>query len=71
MLGECCNAIGDVAMDGYDSTFEIVSSSNTPVTVLGRHCSSSESERTVGSSSDDHDLKKHRISELRGALRLP
>ncbi|XP_038973916.1 cyclin-D6-1 isoform X2 [Phoenix dactylifera] len=69
-LGECCNAVGDVAMDGCDSTFEMVSSSNTPVTVLGRHCSSSESERTVGSSSDDHDLKKRRISELRGALRL-
>ena len=61
---ECCDAIGDVAMDGCDLTFEMVSSSNTPVTVLGRHCSSSESERTVGSSSDDHDLKKRRISEL-------
>ncbi|XP_073108481.1 cyclin-D6-1 isoform X1 [Elaeis guineensis] len=70
ILGECCNAIGDVAMDGCDSTFEMLLSSNTPVTVLGRHCSSSESERTVGSSSGDHDLKKRRISELRGALRF-
>nr|XP_010924030.1 cyclin-D6-1 isoform X2 [Elaeis guineensis] len=69
-LWECCNAIGDVAMDGCNLTFEMVSSSNTPVTVLGRHCSRSESERTVGSSSVECDLKKRRISKLRGALRL-
>lgn len=69
-LWECCNAFGDVGMDGCDSTLEMVSSSNTPVTVLGRHCFSSESEMTVVSSSDDRDLKKSRISKLRGALRL-
>ncbi|XP_008800348.1 cyclin-D6-1-like [Phoenix dactylifera] len=69
-LWDCCDAIGDAAMDGCDSTFEMVSNSNTPMTVLGRHCSSSESDRTVGSSSNERDLKKRRISELRGALRL-
>ncbi|KAJ3670298.1 hypothetical protein LUZ60_010622 [Juncus effusus] len=59
-LWECCSAIEemgpmcDVAAD---------SSADTPVTVLGGNLyTSSESERTVGSSSDGLDRKKRRVS---------
>ncbi|XP_072951149.1 cyclin-D6-1 [Typha angustifolia] len=47
---QCCNAIGEMAMGGcFDPTAEMVSSTDTPVTVFGLHSTSSESERTVGS----------------------
>ncbi|XP_077220546.1 putative cyclin-D6-1 [Tasmannia lanceolata] len=44
-LFDCHNLIQDVVMDGYDSMFEIMSSSDTPVNVLDHHCTSSESEK--------------------------
>jgi cyclin D6 len=38
----------EIAMDGYRSQFDMVSSSDTPVNVLDQHFSSSESEKTNG-----------------------
>lgn len=46
---ECYNCIEDIVMDGYESGFETVSSSDTPVNVLDRRFSSSESDKTLGS----------------------
>ncbi|XP_031249927.1 putative cyclin-D6-1 [Pistacia vera] len=46
---ECYNCIEDIMMDGYESGFETVSSSDTPVNVLDRRFSSSESDKTLGS----------------------
>ncbi|OAY82084.1 Cyclin-D6-1 [Ananas comosus] len=69
-LWECYNA---VAACGCDSALELemASSADTPVTVLGRYCASSESERTVGSAAApaDRDLKKRRVSSA-APLRL-
>ncbi|XP_077242125.1 putative cyclin-D6-1 [Tasmannia lanceolata] len=45
-LLDCYNLIQDVVIEGYDSMFDIVSSSDTPVNVLDHHCTSSESEKT-------------------------
>ncbi|CAK7349972.1 unnamed protein product [Dovyalis caffra] len=41
-LIQCYDAMQELAMDGYRSQFEMVSSSDTPVDVLGRRFSSSE-----------------------------
>ncbi|KAG6532355.1 cyclin-D6-1-like isoform X1 [Zingiber officinale] len=58
-LWECSNTMGNLAADVCDSP-----TSNTPVTVLARHCSSTESEPVVGSSSSaiDREVKKRRVS---------
>ncbi|RRT32589.1 hypothetical protein B296_00054292 [Ensete ventricosum] len=52
------------ATDGCDdsSGMGVASSPETPVTVLGRQSSSSESETAVGSSSDGRELKKRRTT---------
>jgi cyclin D6 len=47
-LLQCYNAMQEIAMDGYRSQFDMVSSSDTPVNVLDQHFSSSESEKTNG-----------------------
>lgn len=68
-LWECSIVIGAAtataaAMDGCDDSagMGVASSPETPVTVLGRHSSSSESETAVGSSSDGRELKKRRTT---------
>lgn len=45
---ECYNSMQDIAKEGYESIFDMVSTSNTPVNVLDQHFSSSESETTDG-----------------------
>ncbi|KAJ6291348.1 hypothetical protein OIU76_023420 [Salix suchowensis] len=47
-LLRCYDAMQETAMDGYESQFDTVSSSDTPVNVLDRHFSRSESENTGG-----------------------
>ncbi|KAJ8459088.1 hypothetical protein OPV22_032014 [Ensete ventricosum] len=66
-LWECSIVIGAAtvtATDGCDdsSGMGVASSPETPVTVLGRQSSSSESETAVGSSSDGRELKKRRTT---------
>lgn len=51
-------------MDGCDPRLEMASSCGTPVTVLGQHCPSSESDLTVGSSSDGRGIKKRRVDGI-------
>ncbi|KAK2985910.1 hypothetical protein RJ640_008126 [Escallonia rubra] len=43
-LSQCYNAMQDIAMEGYESLLDTVSSSSTPVAVLDRQCSSSNSD---------------------------
>ncbi|KAK1260736.1 putative cyclin-D6-1 [Acorus gramineus] len=57
----CWNLIQVLVMDGCDSAFVMDRSTDTPATVLDRHCSSSESEKT-----DGRDSKKRRIDDYRG-----
>ncbi|KAH7576840.1 hypothetical protein JRO89_XS01G0160200 [Xanthoceras sorbifolium] len=48
-VNKCYNTIQAIAMDGYDeSGIDTVSSSDTPVNVLDRRFSSSESDKTNG-----------------------
>jgi len=72
-LLQCYNAMQEIAMDGYRSQFDMVSSSDTPVNVLDQHFSSSESEKTNGTietistnSSNkiwaEKDIKRRKIS---------
>ncbi|XP_059661007.1 putative cyclin-D6-1 [Cornus florida] len=46
-LFSCCNVIQGIVMDGYESVLDMASSSSTPVYILDRQCSSSESEKTA------------------------
>uniref|UniRef100_A0A2P2J6N4 B-like cyclin n=2 Tax=Rhizophora mucronata TaxID=61149 RepID=A0A2P2J6N4_RHIMU len=68
---ECCDAMQDIAMEGYESAlaFETVASLDTPVNVLDRHFSSTESEeasRTITSSRTslraEKDTKRRRMN---------
>ncbi|XP_043689590.1 putative cyclin-D6-1 isoform X2 [Telopea speciosissima] len=43
-LFDCCNVMQGIVMDGYESAFDMVSSSDTPANVLDLHCSSSDSD---------------------------
>ncbi|KAJ6885020.1 cyclin-D6-1 [Populus alba x Populus x berolinensis] len=72
-LLQCYNAMQEIAMDGYRSQFDVVSSSETPANVLDQHFSSSETEKTNGtietistnSSSKiwaEKDIKRRKIS---------
>uniref|UniRef100_A0A6M2EKS3 B-like cyclin n=1 Tax=Populus davidiana TaxID=266767 RepID=A0A6M2EKS3_9ROSI len=74
-LLQCYNAMQETAMDGYKSQFDMVSSSDTPVNVLDRHFSSSESENTNGTvvmipsngsnkTWPEKDIKRRKISAL-------
>ncbi|GAV83281.1 Cyclin_N domain-containing protein/Cyclin_C domain-containing protein [Cephalotus follicularis] len=45
-MSQCYNVIQEIAMDGYESVFDTLSSSETPVNVLDRHFSSSQSDKT-------------------------
>ncbi|KAF8391433.1 hypothetical protein HHK36_023738 [Tetracentron sinense] len=64
-LFDCCNVMQDIAMDGYESVFDIMSSSDTPVNVLDRHCWSSESEKTTSSTiTAERDIKRRKISDF-------
>ncbi|XP_078156732.1 cyclin D6;1 [Carex rostrata] len=63
-LWECCAVMAEIA-DGESALCDVAAESiaDTPVTVLAGHIyTSSESEQTVGSSSDGLDRKKRRIS---------
>jgi len=61
-LVECLSVMNDVAMADCQSTFEMMSSADTPVTVLcgATHSTASESDPTVRSISDGRDVKKRR-----------
>ncbi|KAF7823067.1 putative cyclin-D6-1 [Senna tora] len=48
IMSQCYNVIHDIAMEGYESVLDMVSSSDTAVNVLDHHFLSSESERTDG-----------------------
>ncbi|KAL3574506.1 hypothetical protein D5086_025119 [Populus alba] len=72
-LLQCYNAMQEIAMDGYRSQFDVVSSSETPANVLDQHFSSSETEKTNGTietistnSSNkiwaEKDIKRRKIS---------
>ncbi|XP_074570782.1 cyclin-D6-1 [Curcuma longa] len=57
-LWECSHSMSNLTVDVCD-----VPASDTPVTVFGRHCSSSENEPVVGSSPDvGREMKKRRFS---------
>ncbi|XAR55445.1 hypothetical protein NMG60_11035515 [Bertholletia excelsa] len=72
-LLKCCNVMKDVAMDGYESVLEGLSSSGTPVSVLDRRCSSPSfgDEKTETSEGNtitgrlDRDTKRRKISSFR------
>ncbi|XP_065024112.1 cyclin-D6-1-like [Musa acuminata AAA Group] len=69
-LRECSSAMG-IATDGCGGSeaTALVSSSNTPPTVLGRLCSSSVIEPfTIGSASDDRELTQRRIAYHDGQI---
>ncbi len=56
----------DIVIDGYESVFDMVSSSVTPVNVLDQQFSSAESEKTnaiITSSTlrSERDIKRRRI----------
>ncbi|XP_042420222.1 putative cyclin-D6-1 isoform X3 [Zingiber officinale] len=56
-LWECSHSMSSLSVDVCDAP-----ASDTPVTVFGRHCSSSESEPVVGSSPEvGRELKKRRF----------
>ncbi|KAI4322606.1 hypothetical protein L6164_022283 [Bauhinia variegata] len=67
----CYNEIQDLAMEGYESVFDMVSSSesDTPVNVLDHHFLSSESEKTNGTTTaatalrQEKDPKRRKISD--------
>ncbi|WOL15086.1 hypothetical protein Cni_G23867 [Canna indica] len=66
---ECSSAMCDAAAAATDICDDTTPmSSDTPVTVLGLHCSSSESEPAVRSSSDGRDMKKRRVSSEHRSL---
>ncbi|KAJ4975730.1 hypothetical protein NE237_000836 [Protea cynaroides] len=46
-LFDCCNVMQAIVMDGYESVFDRVSSTDTPDNVLDLHCSSSDSDKTI------------------------
>ncbi|XP_054816523.1 putative cyclin-D6-1 [Prosopis cineraria] len=66
---QCYNVIRDIAMEGYESVLDMVSSSDTPVNVLDHHFLSSESERTDGNPAaattlrQEKDLKRRKIND--------
>lgn len=66
-LLQCSNAMQDIVIDGYESVFDMVSSSVTPVNVLDQQFSSTESEKTNGTisgsstSRSERDIKRRRI----------
>ncbi|XVF01883.1 hypothetical protein REPUB_Repub04eG0127000 [Reevesia pubescens] len=63
---KCYNSMQEVAKEGYESVFDMVSSSNTPVNVLDQHFSSSESEITsngIVTTATNINLKTERHQE--------
>ncbi|KAL4620286.1 hypothetical protein ACB092_06G142400 [Castanea dentata] len=66
-LLQCYNAMQDIVIDGYESVFDMVSSSVTPVNVLDQQFSSTESEKTNGTitssstSRSERGIKRRRI----------
>ncbi|KAG9452802.1 hypothetical protein H6P81_005706 [Aristolochia fimbriata] len=63
-LFDCLGEMQEVVMDGYDSTFDTVYSSETPVCVLDRHCSSSESDKTSGAIMEPELKKRRKMSDF-------
>ncbi|KAM0943916.1 putative cyclin domain-containing protein [Dioscorea sansibarensis] len=76
-LKDCCLVMSDVlemmTMDGCDRALRMASSRSTRATVLGGACPSSDSKRTVGSSTNGPDLYKDPIEETArpSSLRCP
>lgn len=69
-MSQCYSVIQDIAMEGYESVLDMVSSSDTPVNVLDHHFLSSESERTDGipaasttTPRQEKDLKRRKITD--------
>ncbi|GMY09997.1 putative cyclin-D6-1 [Fagus crenata] len=65
-LLQCYSAMQDIVIDGYESVFDMVSSSVTPANVLDQQFSSAESEKTnaiITSSTlrSERDIKRRRI----------
>ncbi|KAI9075295.1 hypothetical protein K1719_042700 [Acacia pycnantha] len=66
---QCYSVIRDIAMEGYESVLDMVSSSDTAVNVLDHHFLSSESERTDGNPAaattlrQEKDLKRRKIND--------
>lgn len=60
---QCYKVIQDIAMEGYESVLEMVSSSDTAVNVLDHHFLSSESERTDGNLAA-HNHKRTKITHF-------
>ncbi|XP_010277890.1 PREDICTED: putative cyclin-D6-1 [Nelumbo nucifera] len=71
-LFDCCRMMQDIVIDGYESVFDMVSSSDTPVNVLDQYYSSSESEKTGSSISiatptiktAERDIKRRKLSDF-------
>ncbi|KAF5741474.1 hypothetical protein HS088_TW10G00471 [Tripterygium wilfordii] len=71
-MQQCYNTMQEIAIDGYDSLFDAVSSSDTPVNVLDRHFSSAVSEKTNGTTTitangsssvrTERDIKRRKIT---------
>ncbi|KAF7805861.1 putative cyclin-D6-1 [Senna tora] len=65
---KCNNVIQDIAMEGYESIFDLVSSSETPINVLDLTFQSSESEKTNGTTAtaitqrQENDMKRRKIT---------
>ncbi|KAF7805872.1 putative cyclin-D6-1 [Senna tora] len=61
---KCNNVIQDIAMEGYESIFDLVSSSETPIMCLDLTFQSSESEKTNGTTAtaitqrQENDMKE-------------
>ncbi|XP_044503631.1 putative cyclin-D6-1 isoform X2 [Mangifera indica] len=62
---ECFNCIEEIVMDGYESAFETVSSSDTPVNELDRRFSSAESDKTLGSTATNAQQRLERVAKRR------
>lgn len=65
---KCNNVIQNIIMEEYESTFDLVSCSETPTNVLDRHFLSSESEKTNGTTvaatalGQEKDIKRRKIT---------
>ncbi|KAJ7948234.1 Cyclin [Quillaja saponaria] len=69
---QCYNVVQDITMDGYEYTYDIVSSWDTPVNVLDHHFLSSESENYTNGTThaivatspiQERDIKRRKIND--------
>ncbi|KAF5746014.1 hypothetical protein HS088_TW06G00179 [Tripterygium wilfordii] len=69
-MQQCFNVMQEIAIDGYETVFDEMSSSDTPVNVLDRHFSGSVSEKTNGTTTTasssslrtERDIKRRKIN---------